>query len=419
MISGQKKRVLDTLIFVARKHMRLMALLMCLAIGIGLILSAYVRSVYFSRSLVRVGLASPTNAGKNNDEHQGIVIRELTQPHILERTAARLGMKATHNDLRKNCLLNIAVRARSERDLEVDVWAYSKVWAANWTEALVQEYLEFRREKHEEKSDQTIKPSSVELPQVSETSELPIGSLPLEIARLNQRIDEMSRARINLQDSNLDLVARLSLLSSFDKSVNLKASEPIAGHPLGEQKSAPWEMLERERRAIKSQILNVSRTDPSGPAQLITLNKELERVDQDLERELLGALERFDVEYQNLLDQKAVSEARLPEYNEFRRQRARNTMDHKTAPAVQASDLGEKVESIHFTYIGLQQLHDQPVWPHRLKRVLLSLLFGGFLAVGVPFLIEDPKADDAESRTGGSDLSTPRPRYRSRAQGAG
>jgi capsular exopolysaccharide synthesis family protein len=381
---------------VARKHLRLMALIMCLALVIGLILCVYIRPVFYARSLVRLEIiALPLDTAQNNDAHRGMVIRELTQAHILERTATRLGISTVHNDLRKKYLSNIMVRARSGSDLEVGVWAYSKEWAKNWTEALVQEYLEFRHERHDERNGETIKPLSTEAPEVSETSEPSIANLPLEIARLNQRIDEMSRVRINLQDPKLDVVAKLSLVSSLDKSVNLNASGAGAG-----PKSAMWETLEREQRAIKSQILNVSRIDPSGHAQLLAFNKKLERIDQELELELQGALERFAVDYQNLLDRKSVSEARLPAYNEFRRNNAKltqkenlrdsgqlagNPMVYKTSGAI---GLEKKTEGIRLTYVGLQQLDDQPVWPRRLKFAVFSLVFGSVLAVGVSFVSE-------------------------------
>jgi capsular exopolysaccharide synthesis family protein len=358
MIPNPKNRDLNShdgfaFMSVVRKHLRLMALIMCVALVIGIILSACRRPVYYSRSLVR--LEGSMGTAQTDDAHRGVVMRELVQAHILERTAARLGIKTDDNDLRRTCLSKIAVHATSERDLEVDVWAYSKEWAENWTQALVHEYLEFRRGKHDSKSGESIKGLRTDTLEIIGRSELSIGNLPLEIAQLNQRIDAMGRVRVNLQDPNLDVIARLSLLSSLDKPVNLNISGVAAG------------------------------------------------LDQDLERKLQGALERFDVEYQNLLDQKAVREARLPEYNEFRRNNgrplqneilhesgelARNIADPKLSRATDRVDRGERPPGSDLTYMGIQQLDDGAVWPRRVKYVLFFLFGGSLLAVGVPFLIE-------------------------------
>ena len=365
MIPGLKKRAFNfhgvhMYAALARKHLRLGMLLLCLALVVGLILSFCVKPVYYSRSLVRVEeRAFPSDTEKSYDDRQlRMVMTELTQSHLLERTAARLGIKATNNDLRKKYLFKTAVHASSERNLEVEVWTYSKEWARNWTEALVDEYLDFRREeKFRKNQESTAAPShqvdgsgdQLGQPAVEKFDHADrkgatqaqielsrIQSLPMDIARLNKRIDEMSRLRINLQDPSLNVVKKLTLISSLDKSV------------------------------------------------------KLEGTDRELEIELQSALKNFDGKFRDLLDQKAVLEARLPEYNEMRRNNPQLVQGNNLNGAVQSRtpDFAAERESVGLAYGGLLQLNNEPVSPNRWKILLFSLLVGGLLAVGAPLFIE-------------------------------
>ncbi len=467
MIPGLKKRVFnlhDVMMYVAlgRKHLRLMTLIFAFTLVAALTYYVYAKSVFYSRALVRVDeLALPMDTEKiYNDGRLRMVMKELTQPHILERTAKRLGIKATSNDLRKNYLFKIGVRTNSERNLEIEVWPYSKDWAQRWTETLVAEYLDFRREKRLQEKEDTIKALTKEMAEVSAKLEQHIGekfdysdkkgmvqaliqlnsirSLPLDLARLAKRIDEMGRIRVNLQDSTLSTLEKLSLVSSLDKSIKLEIgtvvgdsnnehnnSQPqvdgdgnrnpnqnngnggnngvVVIPPMISPASQPWEDLEKQQRSIKSQISDLGRTFLPGHSRMIALNKALEGIDQKLEIELQTSLRRFDVEFQDLLDQKSSLTAKLPEYNDIRRnsekltqeqslheagQLAWNTMFRKMAKTIEALDFGGEKERVDLAYIGLLQINDQPISPNRLKLFAVALFFGVILSLAVPFLIE-------------------------------
>ena len=87
MIPGLNKRVFNLhdlvlCVILARKHLRLMVLLICMCFLAGLAVYDYSRPVYFSRSLVRIEqLALPVDSDSvYHDGSLGSVIAELESP---------------------------------------------------------------------------------------------------------------------------------------------------------------------------------------------------------------------------------------------------------------------------------------------------------------------------------------------------
>jgi hypothetical protein len=103
MIPGLKKRALnlhDVFMYVAlaRKHARLMALLMCFSLLCGLVYYIYARPVYLSKALVEMDyMPLPMDTEKLfHDSRMRAVIKDLQSPHIVERTARRFGSREAH-----------------------------------------------------------------------------------------------------------------------------------------------------------------------------------------------------------------------------------------------------------------------------------------------------------------------------------
>src|SRR5438094_304042 len=99
MIPGLNKSVLnfhDIMMYVAvaRMHLRLMVLLMCLSMMAFLAYYIYARPVYYSRSLVRVEtMALPVDSETvYHDSTLTSVMAQLQAPQILERTARHFGV---------------------------------------------------------------------------------------------------------------------------------------------------------------------------------------------------------------------------------------------------------------------------------------------------------------------------------------
>src|SRR5688572_10607215 len=86
------------------KHLRLVALLCCLSVLLGLTYYNFSKSVYYSHSVVNYQtLERPTttlDANKVfNDSSDRLVVAGISSSHILERSARRLGFKGPSSDL--------------------------------------------------------------------------------------------------------------------------------------------------------------------------------------------------------------------------------------------------------------------------------------------------------------------------------
>src|SRR6187431_2007360 len=116
MIPGLKTRVFslhDVLMYlaIARKHMRLMALLMSFSLMCGITYYIFARPVYHAQALINVeDLSRPLDTDKiYNDSQLQAVALQLTAPHILERTAHALGIDGSNSDLQEKYLTKISV----------------------------------------------------------------------------------------------------------------------------------------------------------------------------------------------------------------------------------------------------------------------------------------------------------------------
>src|SRR5262245_22865320 len=155
MLPGVRKRVFsfhDVLMYVAlaRKHLRLMVLLMCFSWLAGLVYYVYARPVYYSKALIRVNeVRQPSSAEKEFKEPSRLpgIIKELNAPHIIAGTAARLGVRASHQDVMKYYVKKVQARRNSEDNIEVEVYPYSSDWARRWTEAMLAEYKDYKTKR--------------------------------------------------------------------------------------------------------------------------------------------------------------------------------------------------------------------------------------------------------------------------------
>lgn len=379
-----------------RKHVWAMLLVMGAALLAGGAICYFSRPVYYSRSLVRVGEGG-------SDERLRALSKELTQPQIIERTANRLGVRATATELRKNFLFNVVVRPVSKRELEVETWAYSKDWAERWTEALANECVDFRRVRRRKEALDAIKTLNKEMSEVAERigdagakkfdakdkeglmrglGELSeIRNSTRELARLAKRIDEMDRVRAGLQDAGISIVEKLSLIAAVDESAGRDGGDAAA------LSAPPWESIEKRQRALNALIAGIPNNSVADDAALLALGSQLDELDRKLQSELDANFRRFDVDYRNLVDRKAAVEAKVAERN-GQAGSAMNTRLGHIAERIAAIDAIAKNDSLDPAFAGIQKISDRPVAPDPLKIGLLSLLGGGILALGAPFLME-------------------------------
>jgi capsular exopolysaccharide synthesis family protein len=456
MIPGSKKSAftLHTVfqyVAIAAKHARLMALLVCFSFTTGLTYYVFARPVYFSRAIVHVDyLALPMDTDKiYRDGQINSIAAQLTAPHILLRTARKLGVKVGATELERQYLFKLRAVINAEQDIDVQVWPWSPDWAYRWTETMVDEFLADRQEKRIEDKNHLISGYSEELKEViakldqqfSEKLDFEnqqdftrslilinsINDLPRRLTYIQMRLDELGRVRVRLQDPKLDVISKLSLISTADKtdtrlSIGQTVDTPTETEPQGPKGNSSktsaesvvvvpalintahsWDALAQEQQQVKSQLEEASRTYLPGHRKMIDLNKRLASIDEQLNAELETASKRFDLQYQEVLNQKHDLEGKLPEYQELSRKHSKlltqlTIFDMSRIPYdTYLAEMKKKINTVEFAgekertnlkYGGLIEVRDDPVSPNRLKITLLCLAAGGALAIGVPYLIE-------------------------------
>jgi hypothetical protein len=160
----------DIMMYVAigLKHLRLMALLMCFSLLLGLTYYIYCRPVYYCQSLIRFStLDRPMDRSAKTDvifpeSADHLILRELRSPYMLERTAKKLGIQATVREINEKHVKRVAVQFNSQKNILIDVWPYSYSLARDWGKTMVNEYLLYREEKRAEKRDAIIKAFAME-----------------------------------------------------------------------------------------------------------------------------------------------------------------------------------------------------------------------------------------------------------------
>lgn len=448
MIPGFKKSGLnmgDIMLYVAilMKHFRLMVLLMCLSLTIGLFYYVYAKPVYYAKSLIRyTALERPLDAAavfKEGTDRE--LIAQLTAPHIIQRTAKRLGINEPYRMIYAKYLKAIQVRFNSERNIEVDVYAYDKNIVKNWAETMLNEYLQYRDEKRYQYRESIIKSYTEEMKEVSRRMEEALNAkykfqdekkrteillkleqlkeLPKEITEVSRRLTELDRIRATLADRNLDAVEKLSLLSTLEKNSTIKVGDVVSTQDQQNNKpttvivvpdliSTPtpksWEELHKERDKLKLEIAEAEKKYLPAHPKMAELLKKLNEINKNLEAELMVAQNRYNLEYQKLLEKKKELTDKLPEYEKALQENERYLQEQSVneagklgwgsiyaemAKKVSMIDFGADKERVHLQFLQHLELRDEvPVSPNRLKLVLTCVLLGGMLSIGFPFLLE-------------------------------
>jgi capsular exopolysaccharide synthesis family protein len=459
MIPGLNKRVLnfyDLMLYVAlvRKHLRLMILLICMSLLVGLAVYVYSRPIYYSRSTIRVdSLSLPLDTDKvYHDGNLAAVISELKGPQVLERTAARLGVIASHSDVQTKFLRTIKIVPNTAGNLEVEVWSYIPTWPAHWTQTMVEEFMALRAEQRAKYRDTVITAYNEELKhfndkittdQAEKTSfqdqarftqavvdVTRLHDLPSRLAQIQQRIDQLNSIRQRLDDPTIDTVARLSLIASADAQAPVQIGQAVPGAIQSlsvtgsgfspEQPDAltsedvvvpgliteetDWQRLDKRQRELLLEIDDLSVKYRDGNKRMVAARTELQQVQRSLEDDYQVARNRFDLILRNLTDTYHDLEKQLPDYDAANR-KFNNIQEasilqqsRQLAWANMYKDAAQTIASLQYTAdkekvnLAFEQMLDlkdtAPVSPNKFKLALLSLLMGLVLAFVVPFLIE-------------------------------
>jgi polysaccharide biosynthesis transport protein len=449
----------DIMIYVsiALKHLRLMVLLMCLALMLGLVYYTYAQPVYYSISLVQYEVLQrqvDTQAAYK-DSTDRVVLTQLASPYVKERTARRFGIKKTAREIDKTILRKLVVRLDSQRNIVIEVAAYSFPLTKDWAEVMVQEYLLYREERRLERAQLMIQTYSKEMAEMKEknnelfnskynirgTNELTkimieldnLREIPKELLIVKKKLGMMDRTRGILEMQELDTLAKLSLLAALDRDMeprlnaqvgdaiqqaNAEGSKQpiIVVPPMVEQQTGAnaWDELDKERRRLQQKDDELARTFMPGHKSRAEVRKQLSNVGHALELELEVATNRFALTYANLTSKKRELEERLPEFEDVMKRHEKAMMEFRGFDDGQLAwqhmhadmerrlnvlDFADDKERATLKYLGYgEPLRDYPISPHRLKLVIYSFVLGIILAIGVPYLIEylDSRVSDIE-----------------------
>lgn len=465
MVPKPKRHALsdiDIMMYVAlgMKHARLMVLLVCLSLMVGLVYYTYARPIYHSKALVRYdSLKRPVDTEKLfDDSHDRAVIKELSSPHIKERTARSLGIEAGRREISVRYVKKQTVKLNSERNIEIDVWPYSSELAKTWPEALVREYLLYRDERRlqtikakyqaiDEDMAQTRKRMDEAFNQKYDFRETNAFTkivieldrykeIPRELLAVKTQLDLFDRTRESLGNASYDTVAKLALFAELERSVaatELNARQTLAQVNVGQTipkedvtssvvvvpsmiaspLRKPWEGLDKERQGLQNQAQEIGKVYLSKHPKMVAIQKRLDEINRALQLELASERGRFDLQYAHLLEKEKELEAKLPAYDEITRRHQKYVNDYthldagtlawtamydRMSKQLTAFDFGADKERAELQYLGLLEVSEQPMSPNRLKLVIYFLLLGVALAIAVPYLIEyvDSRVSDVD-----------------------
>lgn len=450
MLPGLKKRALnfhDLLIYVAiaRRHVRLMVLLLCFSWLAGLVYYVYARPVYFSRSLIRMDLVEqPINAEKQFKEPSRItrIILEMNSPHIIQRTAARLGVKADYRDITKHQLKKLVLRPNSEKNIEVEVYPYSYDWAKRWSEAMIKEYddyrfqrrlaeLKQRKETFDRNREEMLKLMDEELSHLFQTradsntveAKIEFDKLRMlhrDIVETGIRLDEIGRAKLQLMSEGLDPIAKLSIIYAVSERLQIGTAAGVAPVNEGGQEPQPgsvpeivtpsissegmsWRNFERQLDTLKVEREKLAEKYLPGHSAMIALQRAIDDLNLKVEGELRTAEKRLDATHEILIARQKVNQGKRPEYERAMKnsKKANLEEDLNSGAAEKWKRRIERFDSdmdlnlyafdlnrVDLSFGGILHINDLPVSPNRFTLIIYSTLLGLFLAIGIPFLIE-------------------------------
>lgn len=374
MIPGLKKRKVslhDVFMYVAiaQKHLRLIGLLACVGFLCGLNYYIYARPLYYSKSAVRMDYVPQPGDVQNvfHDSMVNTIFGELNSPIVVERTAARFGIRESARSVIGRFSLKVRIANAGARTLQFEVWATSRDITDNWVRMLVEEHEAVRRERHQREKDSiyavyseaiqdaadkmgatldekmSLKNTGVAVRTMVELQKY--KNIPAELVLMEKRIDDMGRVKVQLGDPALDVVSKLSIMSALENdrrlaaTSSLKVGEQVDWLPKDKEAEGPdaaqqqppttsvivvpsmvstqvaWQELDRGLQEAQKEMAEKSAHFLSGHRVMKALQARIDDLKQKLEVEYLAATKRFDLEYQELLSRRQELNSQIAEYS--------------------------------------------------------------------------------------------------------
>lgn len=364
---------------VAIKHIRMMMLLMCLAMMVGLTMYVYARPVYYAKTLIeRKDLPLPVTAESVfGDASIGALFFQFNSPHLTERTAKHFGIDMPDKYIRRKYLRKTTFRVNSQGNIEAEVWAYSRDMAEFWTQRVLEEYFTYRAEQRQKRREIVMNDYTKEMEIVSKKMETWLNTtyayqdsnkiaeatiqlremqaVPLQLVRVNHMVAELKELQTRLKKTDLGLVERLSVLGSYSWLLQLKigdtfdlTTETAEGNPAAldpnmgvksperqfvvvpqtteRASEVSWVDAEREYRKLSQDRSELAKKFLPAHPKMKAIDARLQELERALNSELEAGMKKVQVRIDELTDRQKKLSAKLPEYLEAQKQQTKLKM---------------------------------------------------------------------------------------------
>lgn len=447
------------------QHARLILILSCIGALGGVIIYSYTTPVYYSRSLLSwqvFGLPfHDESEGKTDSVSYYNLWRDLKiqleAEQLLKDTAVRMKIARKEDDMDvvKGIIRISRILYRDHNTLVIEVFATNPAVVRDFPVALVETYQEHQAQLRKEHREKAVEKYLTEIDQLkskineelkkrldfereSQMVTLTIRQerllkLPAEIERCRAQLKRMDEIRANFEanQGSIDSIAKLSLLSAYDKEWSedekAKTGEVVKRAPAErspfsqatvaptqvnmtvvgpqlEEGSEPWRKLEKEQRSLKEDIRQQSQKYLPGHEIMVKLEGQLRDVEHRLQAEFGVATQRFDLEYARVKERLPQLEAQLPEYYDTLKQYEQFRNDYsllakgeedwskahadlsKKIKAIQFGDQKQQMELIFGSYEALDDTN--PISPTPRKAMMIAAALMIALGLGIPIGIE-------------------------------
>ncbi len=462
---SQRKRITDTVFqaLLYTKYIRLMILCFCFAFALGAVYYVFSKSLYSSRSMLGF---TDWNVPLKEAPSALELKNRLESRHMVEKVAKRIGLPggdASYEYIRDFFVKKVVVDIVDSQTFRVEVFSYEPWIIRAYPTAMVaevtsqlgvdrkgaidrmatrwQEDLKLLRSKIDESHSDRFDYEKESMLTETFINLNSLAQVPQQLVRVKHKRDIMERLRRQLATPGIDVVQKLSLLSTLkeDEDVNVGAtvSVPEAERPKGKDGAStplrpelfpfgnggegqgattvvvqpamveglqPWQELEKRKRELEEKVKQASRTYLPGHQTMRALNYELRQVNDGLNVELEVKERQFELRYAQLTKYLADLENQLPEYRDVLSKYDRFRTDFSLMEGGQLAwgDIytellkqmtlkefnQERSDGWGLSFRGFLSVRDDPVSPSKLKMAYTSLALGIALALGLPFLLE-------------------------------
>lgn len=438
---------------IASKHLRTIILLITMSLAAGLLFYIFSRPVYYSKSTIRytaIGTPVPTKDMELKGEDfrrfsDDKFLKEFDADHIVKRTDKRLGAWTDANKPKKESLKQVRATWTTDRNIELNVWAYVPDLVVTFPEAMVEEFL---KDRDESAMRQYTAMTNKYIPQLTDLWQRWQKQLAEE-QRLNKDFDP---EKLKYEMESLDLVPRQ--LEAYRRSkerwdyVRKKVENPVYTDserlqfynsidytsdvvtyvefdrdakerlPMNARPSNGTVIIPRATRTDADNSIEIERAmlqldatikemsavyRPSHP-KMQTLLKQYEALQRKLKDAVSSAKARFEIygrglgqKIRELEEQLPMVQTRKKQYDDYLKslnlskqtQYPYESMIATLKKDMESADIALRTTRVDLQFLKFDNLRDEiPISPNRLKIVLMSLAVGLGLALGVPFLLE-------------------------------